>query len=230
MKTVIFFTIVLIIMSGKWIVILFNFPFYVMYVKYLNNPSFINKVLAYPREIIEKVTRGGYERWMLYNVSLVPSCHLRRFIYKSLGCKMGDNNVFHFKTEIRGIMNLQIGNGNILGDNALLDARRGLIIGNNVVFSSNVSIYTLQHDYRSPYFSCPPEGGQVIIEDRVWFGANVIVLPGVRIGEGAVCCAGCVVTKSVAPYDVVAGIPAKKISERPKNLIYESKGRSCWFY
>ena len=70
----------------------------------------------------------------------------------------------------------------------------------------------------------------VEIDDRVWLGSNVIVLPGVHIGEGAVCCAGCVVTKDVLPYTVVAGIPAKKVGERPKVLKYEFKGKTCAFY
>lgn len=51
-------------------------------------------------------------------------------------------------------------------------------------------------------------------------GSNVIVQSGVTIGEGAVFCAGCVVTKDVEPYYVVAGIPAKKVNERPSNLRY----------
>ena len=70
----------------------------------------------------------------------------------------------------------------------------------------------------------------VVIGDRVWIGSNVVVLPGVTIGEGAVCCAGCVVTRDVAPYDVVAGIPARKISTRPQTLKYEFDGTTCWFY
>lgn len=70
----------------------------------------------------------------------------------------------------------------------------------------------------------------VTIKDRVWLGSNVIVLPGVTIGEGAVCCAGCVVTKDIEPYTVVAGIPAKKVGERPQNLIYEFNGKTCKFY
>ena len=76
--------------------------------------------------------------------------------------------------------------GTIVGDNVLLDARRGLTIGKNVNFSSNVSVYTLQHDHRSPTFSCSPDGGNVAIGDRVWIGCNVVILPGVTIGEGAV--------------------------------------------
>lgn len=59
---------------------------------------------------------------------------------------------------------------------------------------------------------------------------NVVVLPGVSIGEGAVCCAGCVVTKDVPPFAIVAGIPAKQIGERNHHLTYEFNGKSCRLY
>jgi acetyltransferase-like isoleucine patch superfamily enzyme len=64
----------------------------------------------------------------------------------------------------------------------------------------------------------------------VWIGCNVVILPGVTIGEGAVCCSGCVVTKDVEPYAVVAGIPAKKVNERPHDLRYEFKGKTVRLY
>ena len=53
----------------------------------------------------------------------------------------------------------------------------------------------------------------IIIEDKAWLGSNVTVLPGVRIGEGAVVAAGAVVTKDVASNTVVAGVPAKFIKK-----------------
>ena len=76
---------------------------------------------------------------MLFQVGLVPSRHIRRFVYKALGAEIGKNVVFHFRTEIRGIHRLKIGAGTIIGDNALLAAQRGLTIGKNVNLSSNVS-------------------------------------------------------------------------------------------
>lgn len=78
----------------------------------------------------------------------------------------------------------------------------------------------MQHDHRDPDFKCTKLDTKVTIGDRAWLGSNCIVLPGVTIGKGAVCCAGCVVTKDVEPYTVVAGIPARKVNERPKNLRY----------
>lgn len=170
---------------------------------------------------------------MLYNIATIPSIHLRKWLYRGLGAHIAKYAVFHFRTEIRSPWSLVVGRGTIIGDNALLDARCGLTIGNNVNLSSNVSIYTMQHDYRDSQFRCPTPSKKkmsVEIDDRVWLGCNVIVLPGVHIGEGAVCCAGCVVTKDIPPYAVVAGIPAKQVGERLQVLEYEFKGNSCRLY
>lgn len=52
----------------------------------------------------------------------------------------------------------------------------------------------------------------VVIEDDVWIASRATIMPGVKIGQGAVVAAGSVVTRDVAPYSVVAGVPAKEIS------------------
>lgn len=54
----------------------------------------------------------------------------------------------------------------------------------------------------------------ICLENDVWLGANVIVLQGIHIGTGAVIAAGAVVTKSVPPREIWAGVPARKIGER----------------
>lgn len=54
----------------------------------------------------------------------------------------------------------------------------------------------------------------VVIEDDVWLGQNAVVLPGCRIGRGAVVAAGAVVTRDVGPYEIVAGVPARVIRTR----------------
>lgn len=73
----------------------------------------------------------------------------------------------------------------------------------NLAVSIAVAIFGSGHD-------CEP----VVIEDEGWVGANAVVLPGVRIGRGAVVAAGAVVTKDVAPYTIVGGVPARMIRER----------------
>ena len=56
--------------------------------------------------------------------------------------------------------------------------------------------------------------GQIIIGNDVWLAANVVILPNVEIGEGAIVGAGSIVTKNVDPYTIVCGNPAKYISKR----------------
>lgn len=225
------FLIAICIVFFKWILIGLTFPSMCAFHKYKRGKSTFWKVFSIPDFIIEKPTKWGWERYVLYQISFIPSNHFRKFLYKCLGAKIGANVVFHFRTEIREPSLLVVGGGTIVGDNALLDARNGLTFGRNVNLSSNVSIYTEQHDHRDPDFRCTsPEKKPVKIGDRVWIGSNVIILPGVTIGEGAVCCAGCVVTKDVEPYAVVAGVPAKKVNDRPRNLQYEFNGKSSRLY
>lgn len=228
------FIIAILLLYAKWIFIVCLYPLQMGWGLYMNHRSSnLCKLLAVPSYVIERILRNGGGRFLIFSISTIPSVHLRRLLYKGLGAHIAPKVVFHFRTEIRAPWSLSVGQGTIIGDNVLLDARSGLTIGRNVNFSSNVSVYTLQHDHRDPYFRCPDPTVRkmsVEIDDRVWFGSNVVVLPGVHIGEGAVCCAGCVVTKDVEPYSVVAGIPAKKVGERPHQLVYEFKGESCRLY
>jgi acetyltransferase-like isoleucine patch superfamily enzyme len=231
MNTVIaILTILVSLLYLKWVLIIAVFPFQVVHGCVLKkwgkskDAPLLIRTLEKPYLYWEKLFKKGWQRYMLYQIGLVPSHHIRRFVYRALGAEIGKNVVFHFRTEVRGLHRLKIGDGTIIGDNALLAAGRGLIIGKNVNLSSNVSIYSGAHDHRDPYFrSTPATTHPVNIGDRVWIGSNAIILTGVNIGEGAVVCAGCVVTKDVEPYAVVAGIPAKKVNERPHDLRYVFK-------
>ena len=227
---VIILTILVSLLYLKWVLIIVVFPFQVVHGQVLKkwgkskDAPLLIRTLDKPYIYWEKLFKKGWQRYMLFQVGLVPSHHIRRFVYRALGAEIGKNVVFHFHTEVRGLYRLKIGDGTIIGDNALLAAGRGLTIGKNVNLSSNVSIYSGAHDHRDPYFrSTPATTHPVNIGDRVWIGSNAIILTGVNIGEGAVVCAGCVVTKDVEPYAVVAGIPAKKVNERPHDLRYEFK-------
>jgi acetyltransferase-like isoleucine patch superfamily enzyme len=57
-------------------------------------------------------------------------------------------------------------------------------------------------------------GSAITLGDDVWLGCNVVVLSGVHIGNGAIVAAGAVVTKSILPYEIWGGVPAKKIGDR----------------
>ncbi|MDQ3142566.1 MAG: acyltransferase [Bacteroidota bacterium] len=98
----------------------------------------------------------------------------------------------------------------------MFDSRGGKIkIGNFVDISPEVNIWTLQHDYNDPHFGT--KGADVEIDDYVWVGNRVTILPGIHVGMGAVLAAGSVVTKNVPEWTVVAGVPAKPIGKRPSD-------------
>jgi maltose O-acetyltransferase len=111
------------------------------------------------------------------------------------------------------------GERNVINFGCLFDGRRYAIkTGSDVSIGPEATLLTLGHDPQSPDFA--DRGGDVLIGDRVWIGYRALILPGVKIGEGAVVAAGAVVTREVEPFAIVAGVPARKISERTRKLNY----------
>ena len=187
-----------------------------------------NENIKVKKSLVGKAVRyaGGIMMYMDVWVGTTPSHHIRKFFYRKIfNAKIGKNAVIYNHCQIRKHNNLMIGEGSIIGDYAMLDARNGIEIGRNVNLSTGVQIWTEQHDHRDPYFRCnSSEDFKVVIGDRAWLGPRTTILHGVHIGEGAVVAAGAVVTKDIPPYAIVAGVPAKIIGERNRNLVYEFDG------
>lgn len=149
---------------------------------------------------------------------LIPFWTIRKGFLKMVKTKIGKKSVIMMSNYIIAPNHLSLGNYTHINRGCTLDARGNLTIGNNVSISYNVSLMTGGHDVNSSLFQgvyLP-----IVIEDYVWIGVNSTVLQGVTIGKGAVIAAGSVVTKDVAPYTIVGGIPARKIGERNNNLDY----------
>lgn len=112
--------------------------------------------------------------------------------------------------------NIKLGDYSGIGLNAFISGPTD--IGKYVMMGPNCMIYTRNHEFKKKdvpmLFQGYQESKKVIIEDDVWIGGRVIILPGVKVGKGAIIGAGSVVTKDVDPYSIVAGNPAKKIKER----------------
>ena len=74
-----------------------------------------------------------------------------------------------------------------------------------------------------------PPKRRIVVGNDVWIGAAALVMPGVRIGDGAVLAAGCVVTKDVPPYAIVAGVPARILRYRFEPAIIERLHAAQWW-
>lgn len=175
----------------------------------------IKRILARQRGVVE---------WFLLNsiIAHIPSRHLRHWGLRLMGVGFGGLYSMYAGFHIRNPRMLFIGNGCSIGPKVLLDARKGLTLGSNVVLGYESVIWTLHHDYNDVNFKTV--GMPVTIGDFAWICSRSIVLPGVTIGEGAVVAAGAVVTKDVPPYTVVAGVPAKVIGQRErKHYSYAAK-------
>lgn len=152
-------------------------------------------------------------------IGYLPFHTLRIFCLRMLKAKVGKRTGIYRGFEVRRPRLLTIGNGSVIGHGALLDARCGLTIGDNVNLSNEVMIWTLHHDYNDSGFA--QTGAPVFIGNYAWICSRAVILPGVTIGEGAVVAAGAVVTKDVTPYTVVGGVPAKAIAKRNEHLNYD---------
>jgi len=112
---------------------------------------------------------------------------------------------------------LKVGNNSSIGPYSYIGCSGYIEIGDNVMISPRVSIYSENHNFEDPHIPMIDQGvtrSFVKIEDDCWIAANSIILAGVVIGQGSVIAAGSVVTKDVPPYSVVAGNPAKVLKSR----------------
>lgn len=135
--------------------------------------------------------------------------------------KIGRGSRIYHGVKIRAPWKISIGENSIIGDGAILDGRFGLIIGDNVNFSTGVWVWTMQHEMNSSDFR--GSGGPVVIEDYVWASCRTTILPDTTVGKGAVLAANSVITKNVPPYAIMGGVPAKQIGERNRDLKYVLK-------
>ncbi len=167
--------------------------------------------------------RGGLvpplEAASIHLVGKLPVHRLRVLVLRAWGARIGPGVTIYHGIEVRNARGLVVGRNSSIGNDAILDARGSLTIGENVNLSTGVHIWTGQHDWASPGFSYV--SAPVVIGDRVWLSDRTTVLPGVTVGEGAVLAAGAVASQNVSAFDLAGGVPAKRIGRRPDNLSYD---------
>ncbi len=137
---------------------------------------------------------------------------LCKYIFDQIGAQVNiEKNVFFGSGR-----DISIGEQSGIGVNAWVQGP--LHIGKYVMMGPDVLIYTKNHEYARTDIPMIHQGDTeplpVVIEDDVWIGGRVIILPGVTVGTGSIVGAGSVVTKDIEPYSIVGGVPAKVIKKR----------------
>ncbi len=160
-------------------------------------------------------------------VAVVPLHWFRRLFFRLSGVKIGKNSTIHIGARFYAPRGVRIGEGTLVGDHVVLDGRAPLQIGNHVDIASEVMIYNGEHNIQAEDFR--PVEAPVTIGDYVFIGPRAIVLPGVKVGRGAVVAAGAVVTKDVPEQAMVGGVPAKVIGERSLTDFHYRLGRPRLF-
>lgn len=112
--------------------------------------------------------------------------------------------------------NIKIGNNSGIGKDSVIG---GFVqIGENVMMGEACFIYTRNHKFERLDIPMCEQGFDeyepVLISDDVWIGGRVTILPGAKIGKGAIIGAGAVVTGSIPDYAIVGGVPARLIKYR----------------
>jgi maltose O-acetyltransferase len=144
-------------------------------------------------------------RWVKLLAFYYPDARTRRHFLRFLGVQMGEGSFAN------------------LGLQVVVDTARGdpqVKIGERVSIGPNVTLVADSRANNSPHLSSIPyvrdvltKNAPIVIEDDVWIGAGVTVLPGVHIGRGGIVGAGSVVIHDVMPYQIVAGIPARVLRQ-----------------
>jgi maltose O-acetyltransferase len=125
-----------------------------------------------------------------------------------------------------------IGAGVIINSGTVINSAAGVSIGGHTVISYDCVIWTGNHRYydglKLPFDEVSLDDG-VSIGECVWMGTRAMIVPGVRIGEGAVIAMGAVVTKDVPPLAIVGGCPAKILKMRDEQHYWRLKREKAFF-
>ncbi len=139
-----------------------------------------------------------------HKVSLGERCSLEQHVY------------FNAAGGYSAGKTIEIGSGTFIGSGCEFNAIESIRIGRDCLIASGSRFIDHNHGTATgTAMKLQPETSSPIqLGDDVWIGVNSVVLKGVTIGDGAIIAAGSIVTKSVEPYTIVAGVPAKFIRAR----------------
>jgi acetyltransferase-like isoleucine patch superfamily enzyme len=141
-------------------------------------------------------------------------CSFRVFILRGI-IPIGKNTRIERRFSFGMKDDIQIGHHSQINEDVYIQSA---IIGNYVLIAQRVTILSVTHKFDSIEIPIIKQGSTqaqpVIIEDDVWIGRNVVIMPGVKLGKSSIIGTGAIVTKDVPQYAIVVGVPAKVIRYR----------------
>ncbi len=183
--------------------------------------------------IIDILLKLKIDKIWFYLIDYIPfTFKLRRYELRS-GQAINFVNQGGYCLELLGdLKNFKIASTSHLKSDTLIECTGGVEIGEYFHTGKGLTIFSTNHNWNNP-IKIPYDEvtlyEPVIINDFVWCGANVTIVPGVTIGEGAVVGSGAVVTKDVPACAVVGGNPAKILKYRDEELFYELKKQGKFY-
>ena len=172
---------------------------------------------------------GNYLRYIAYrrrfkscgkNISISQAVSFKGWINIELGNNIGFGELNSIYSEsMTNESSIRIGNDVSFNRNVMInaDVRGTIIIEDKVLVGPNVVMRASGHRYEKRGVPIREQGhhkGIIMIKTGAWIGANAVILPDVTIGKGAIVAAGAVVTKDVNDFEIVGGLPARKIGSR----------------
>jgi acetyltransferase-like isoleucine patch superfamily enzyme len=132
------------------------------------------------------------------------------------GCNIQSNTTFWVQSPYIKSNKISIGDNVFIGRNTEFNCCDSITIGNNCLIASSTVFVDSSHTFAKDELIAeqPSIRKGIIIEEDVWIGTGSKILYGVRLGKGCIIGAGAIVNKSVPPYEIWAGVPARKIGER----------------
>jgi putative colanic acid biosynthesis acetyltransferase WcaF len=185
------------------------------------------------RTILLSLIRSGvlpdHDYVLNHVVNRIPLVGMRMRAYAAVGVKFDELESANISlgVEMWNGCGLVLGPRSTIGQRCYIDARAGVRVDSDVSISREAAVLTATHIPDDPEFAA--RLAPVHLEPHCFIGMRAFVLPGVRIGEGAVVGAGAVVTTDVEPYTIVGGTPAKVLRKRQGPMSYELDFRPSWY-
>ncbi len=159
------------------------------------------------------LVQAWYLTWLLlFRISPHALNFWRVFVLKLFGSKISYSTKIRPSAFISYPWNFSCGEYSYIGDYVFIDSLDKICVGNNVSISNRAYITSGTHNYKLESFDLILS--PVIIESESWLSVNSTVMPGVKVGRGAILGAASLLTKSTGDNEIWFGVPAKKYSDR----------------